>query len=180
MKAKIVIALLALLFIAFSGCKGGGAAVKKMNVESPAFANGEFIPVKYTGMGEDVSVPLKWSGAPDGTKSFAIVMDDPDAPIGVFTHWIIFDIPADQNSLEEGVPRVPVLENGAKQGTNDFGRIGYNGPMPPPGKVHHYHIKIYALDFVPNISPGIRAKALFTAIKGHVIAEGETVGLFKR
>ncbi len=178
---KKLAAIFAILILVFTGCGGGGVSVKQtIKLTSTAFENGEFIPVKYTGFGKDVSIPLEWKGIPEEAKSIAIIMDDPDAPFGTFTHWIIFDIPISEHSLPEGIPQKPVLENGAKQGTNDFGKIGYNGPKPPPGKVHHYHIKIYALDTSLNLQPGVKAKEFHRAISGRILAEGELVGLFKR
>ncbi len=180
MKAKIALILTILLIL--SGCgKGGESKVENtITVKSPAFKNMDYIPIKYTGFGEDVSIPLQWGNLPEGTKSVAIVMDDPDAPIGTFTHWIIFNIPPDAHGLSEGVPKKGTLENGAKQGTNDFGRIGYNGPMPPPGKAHRYRIKVYALDTMLSLNSGIRIKEFYRAIKGHVIGEGLLTGLYKR
>ncbi len=178
---KKIAVIFAILILIFAGCGGGDVSVKQsIELTSSAFRNGEFIPVKYTGFGEDVSIPLEWEGVPEETKSIAIVMDDPDAPFGTFTHWIIFNIPKNERSLPEGVPQKPVMENGAKQGTNDFGRIGYNGPKPPAGKAHHYHIKIYALDAILNLPSGIRAKEFHSAVSGHILAQGELIGLFKR
>ncbi len=178
---KIVVTLFAITILSLSGCKGGGYTMKQtIQIASPVFGNGEFIPIKYTGFGEDVSIPLEWNDIPDKTQSIAIIMDDPDAPFGTFTHWIIFDISKNKHFLSEGVPQKPILEDGSKQGRNDFGNIGYNGPKPPSGKVHHYHIKIYALDTILNLQPGITSKAFFRAIKGHILAEGELIGLFKR
>ncbi len=177
---KITVIFVILILI-FTGCGGGDDSVKQsIELTSSAFRNGEFIPVKYTGFGKDVSIPLKWKGMPEEAKSIAIVMDDPDAPFGTFTHWIIFDIPIDKHALREGIPQKPILEDGARQGTNDFGRIGYNGPKPPAGKTHHYHIKIYALDTVLNLPPGARAKEFRRIISGHILAEGELIGLFRR
>jgi Raf kinase inhibitor-like YbhB/YbcL family protein len=182
MKRNMILILLALFVFAASGCAKGGASKMQETIvlKSPTFENMETIPVKYTGLGEDVSIPLQWSNIPSGTKSIAILMDDPDAPIGTFTHWIIFDIPPEKTALPEGVPQELELSDGSKQGKNDFGRIGYNGPMPPPGKVHHYVITIFALDTVLNLPAGINAKAFHRAIKGHILAEGKLVGLFKR
>ncbi len=104
-----------------------------MKVESSAFREGEVIPVKYTCDGADLSPPLSWSDIPEGTKSFVIIADDPDAPIGTFTHWVIYDIPAKVRSLEEGVPKTERVGD-AKQGLNDFGYVGYGGPCPPKGR----------------------------------------------
>ena len=154
--------------------------MNQIKLTSSAFGDMETIPVEYTGFGKDLSIPLEWENIPAEAKSIAVVMDDPDAPIGTFTHWIIFNIPTDKNSLSEGISQKPVLSDGARQGKNDFGRIGYNGPMPPAGKVHHYRITIYALDTVLNLNAGIKAKEFHRAIKGHILAQGLLTGLYKR
>jgi len=182
MKIKAILIAAVLSMVILSGCaKGGADRVKEtITISSPAFKDGETIPVKYTGFGEDVSIPLNWKNIPNGAKSIAILMDDPDAPIGTFTHWIIFNIPVSTTRLPEGVPQVPELPDGSKQGRNDFGRIGYNGPMPPAGKVHHYIITIFALDTVLNLPAGINAKTFHRALQGHILAEGKLVGLYKR
>ena len=182
MKVKVILIIVVLAAIALSGCAKGGAnkVEETITISSPAFKNGETIPIKYTGFGEDVSIPLNWENIPDKTKSIAILMDDPDAPIGTFTHWIIFNIPVSKTGLPEGVPQEAELPDGSKQGRNDFGRIGYNGPMPPAGKVHHYIITIFALDTVLNLPAGINAKTFHRALQGHILAEGKLVGLYKR
>jgi Raf kinase inhibitor-like YbhB/YbcL family protein len=152
-----------------------------MRIFSPAFGNGDYIPVKYTCDGEDVSPPLLFLDPPDETQSFAIVVDDPDAPAGVFTHWVIYDIPGTFEGLPEDVPPVPELEYGIKQGINDFKRIGYGGPCPPPGKVHRYFFVLFALDIPTTGLPAGATKAeLLRAIDGHVIAHDELVGLYAR
>ena len=152
-----------------------------MRIFSPAFGNGEFIPVKYTCDGEDVSPPLLFLDPPEETQSFALLVDDPDAPAGVFTHWIIYDIPASFEGLPEDVPPVPELEYGIKQGLNDFGRVGYGGPCPPPGNPHRYFFLLFALD-VPTlgIPPGVRKPQFLEAIEGHILAQDELVGLYGR
>ncbi|MCF8110861.1 MAG: YbhB/YbcL family Raf kinase inhibitor-like protein [Desulfobacteraceae bacterium] len=147
-----------------------------LTVKSQAFAYGEKIPKKYTGEGQDVSPPLSWQGIPEGAKEFALICDDPDAPTKEpFVHWVAYNISPERNSFEEGSAQ------GATMGKNDFGQTGYNGPMPPPGHgVHHYHFKVYALDTALNAEPGITKKELIRAIKGHVLAEGELVGIYER
>ena len=180
MKVKVIAVLITFFVIIFTGCKGNVGRMNQIKLTSPAFGNMKTVPVKYTGFGKDLSIPLNWDNIPADAKSIAIVMDDPDAPIGTFTHWIIFNIHPDENSLPEGIPQKPVLSGGAKQGRNDFGRIGYNGPMPPAGKVHHYRITIYALDTVLDLDAGIKAKEFHRAIKGHILAQGLLTGLYKR
>jgi len=150
-----------------------------MRIFSPAFGNGDYIPVKYTCDGEDVSPPLLFLDPPDETQSFAIVVDDPDAPVGVFTHWVIYDIPGTFEGLPEDVP--PELEYGIKQGINDFKRIGYGGPCPPPGRVHRYFFVLFALDIpTTGLPAGVTKAELLRAIDGHVIAHDELVGLYAR
>ncbi|MEO2083610.1 MAG: YbhB/YbcL family Raf kinase inhibitor-like protein [Desulfurobacteriaceae bacterium] len=152
-----------------------------MRIFSPVFGNGEFIPVKYTCDGMDISPPLLFLEVPESVKSFALLVDDPDAPTGVFTHWIIYDIPGEFEGLPEDIPPAPELEYGIKQGVNSFGRIGYGGPCPPPGKPHRYFFVLFGLD-VPNLGiPAGADKATFLeAIEGHVVAQDELVGLYGR
>ena len=152
-----------------------------MRLFSPAFGNGEYVPIKYTCDGEDISPPLLFFDIPDETRSFAIMVDDPDAPSGVFTHWIIYDIPGNFEGLPEDVPPASELEYGIKQGVNGFGRIGYNGPCPPPGRPHRYFFILFALD-VPTIglSAGVSKGDFLKAIDGHVITQDELVGLYGR
>jgi len=150
-----------------------------LTLSSPAFKEGESIPPKYTCQGEDISPPLVWGESPEGTQSYALVMDDPDAPGGVFTHWLIYDIPADVNELPEGVPAEPRLFNGA-QGQNDFGRTGYGGPCPPPGKPHRYRFNLYALDQKVDLEPGASKAQLLSGIEDHILDRYELTGLFER
>lgn len=159
------------------GMKGGD----KMDIllKSPAFKNGDLIPSKYTCDGLDISPPLDWESIPEGTKSFAIIADDPDAPMGTWVHWVIFNIPPDEKGLPEGVPTERELSNGARQGTNDFRRIGYGGPCPPGG-THRYFFKIYALDTLLDLKPGATKPQLLSAMKGHIIGQGELMGRYRR
>ncbi len=151
-----------------------------LTLESTAFGAGERIPAKYTADGQDVSPPLRWSEPPEGTKSFALICDDPDAPRGTWVHWLIWNIPADVRELPEAVPPREELANGARQGTNDFGRIGYGGPAPPPGRPHRYFFRLYALDTVLELPAGARRAELEDAMKGHVLAGGELMGTYGR
>jgi Raf kinase inhibitor-like YbhB/YbcL family protein len=146
---------------------------------SQAFKNGEPIPSKYACDGEDISPPISWSGAPQQTRSYALIVDDVDTPMGKFTHWVIFNIPAVESSLEEGVPTVGTLSNGATQGRNGFGKIGYGGPCPPSG-THRYVFHLYALDTLLSVQAGITEHDVLEAMKGHVLAEGELTGLYSR
>ncbi len=155
-----------------------------MTVQSAAFSNNEPIPVRHTGDGEDVSPPLSWSGAPDGTREFALICDDPDAPTAEpWVHWVICKIPAGTSSLPEKVPTTETPNNpsGALQGRNSWNTIGYRGPAPPKGHgVHHYHFKLYALGAALEVKAGLDKKGLLAAIEGHVLAEGELVGTYQR
>lgn len=157
----------------------GGTPIMTLTVTSCAFHEGELIPRKYSGDGDDISPPLSWSGIPEGSKSLALISDDPDAPMGNWVHWVCFNIPPNEPGLTEKIPPVDRLENGAKQGINDFRQLGYGGPCPPSG-THRYYFKLYALDTVLNLRPGITKKELESAMKGHVLAQGQIMGKYKR
>ena len=150
-----------------------------MEIKSSAFKAGESIPSKYTCDNIDVSPQLAWSKVPNGTKTFALIADDPDAPSGTYVHWVMFNIPGDQRELSENIPKTETLENGAIQGTNDFGKIGYGGPCPPSG-THRYYFKLYALDAELDANPVISKKDLLKAMDVHVLEEGELMGRYKR
>lgn len=147
-------------------------------LSSSAFNNLEKIPVKYTGYGDDVSPSLQWSNIPSETQSFAIVMDDPAAWPSTFTHWIIFNIPVTNSSLPEGIPHDVTLQDGSKQGKNDFGKIGYNGCKPPSGQSHNYVFTIYAIDKVLNLEGGSSIQKFLQAIDGHILAKGTLIGFY--
>lgn len=161
------------------------ASAEAMSIRSSAFPNGQPIPRKYTGDGADVSPPLAFAGVPVGAKSLALIMDDPDAPTPPpWVHWVIWNLPPDLSGLPEGVPDNPILEQpaGAKQGSNSWGSnvIGYCGPSPPSGKVHRYFFKLYALDTLLDLTPGKDKAALLKAMQGHVLAEAQWVGTYKK
>jgi Raf kinase inhibitor-like YbhB/YbcL family protein len=153
-----------------------------MSIEltSPAFQARMPIPKQHTGDGADQSPPLRWSEPPSGTKSLALICDDPDAPGGTWVHWVLFNLPARDRELAEGVPTTEVLGNGAKQGKNDFDKIGYGGPAPPQGKLHRYFFKLYALDRALDLPPGATKAQLVDAMKGHILGEGQLVGTYRR
>jgi hypothetical protein len=117
---------------------------------------------------------------PPAAKSLALICDDPDAPMGTWVHWVLYDLPPDTPGLAEGVPKTRELANGAKQGLNDFKLVGYGGPCPPPGKPHHYFFKLYALDTKPALNPGLTKTDLLKEMNGHIIAEGELMGTYQR
>ncbi|MBD3427300.1 MAG: YbhB/YbcL family Raf kinase inhibitor-like protein [Candidatus Omnitrophica bacterium] len=150
-----------------------------LEIASDVFKDGETIPIEFTGKGENSSPPLRWSDVPDGTKSFALVMDDPDAPMGTWVHWVIYNIPEESRSLPEGVPRDFTLENGTLQGINSFRWAGYGGPSPPPGSTHRYFFKLYALDRELELAPGANKGQLMRAIQGNILDRAELVGVFE-
>jgi Raf kinase inhibitor-like YbhB/YbcL family protein len=151
-----------------------------IELTSTAFREGETIPKPHTGDGKDQSPPLKWADLPAGTKSIALIADDPDAPRETWVHWVLFNLPAETRELKEGVPTDKTLPNGAKQGTNDFKKIGYGGPAPPPGKPHRYFFKLYALDAPLDLPPGATKDQVLAAMKGHLLAQGQLMGKYGR
>lgn len=148
-------------------------------VRSSAFAEGSTIPRKYTGDGENVSPPLEWSGAPRETRSFALICEDPDAPSGIFRHWAVANIPADQTGMSVG-GRAPRQQYDCAR--NDFGHATYDGPAPPPGHgLHHYHFKLAALDVEKvEISAEDSADDLWQSVQPHILVETETIGTYQR
>ena len=151
----------------------------EINLTSSAFNDDDFIPKKYTCDGANVSPLLEWSGIPAGVKSFALICDDPDAPMGTWVHWVIFNIPASVNKLTENVSSSQVLGDGTVQGKNDFRKIGYGGPCPPGG-THRYFFRIYALDEMLILGPGATKGELLTTMEGHILSEGKLMGKYKR
>lgn len=152
----------------------------EFKLSNPSFQNNQAMPAKYTGEGHDASPALKWEDAPPATKSFALICDDPDAPGGSWVHWVIYGIPAGTSELPENVAKADAVGN-AKQGVNDFGSVGYGGPMPPRGHgVHHYHFRLYALDTELKLAPRVTRKQLESAMKGHVVAQTELVSTYQR
>lgn len=178
MFGKLTIILIVFSFILFPQNKKKEAEMK-IKIESPSFKEGEMIPVRYTCDGENVSPAVKWSGAPGQTKSFAILCDDPDAPIGDWVHWILFNIPADITEIKENISPDKKFSNGMAHGLTDFKSFGYGGPCPPSG-THRYFFKIYALDIMLKADPGIKKKELLKLIEGHILAKGELIGRYKR
>ena len=151
-----------------------------MDITSSAFHPGGIIPAKYTCDGADVSPPLRWTGVPPTAKSLAVICDDPDAPVGTWVHWVLYDLPVAVAELGEKTTTAATLPNGAKQGVNDFKSIGYGGPCPPPGKPHRYFFKFYAIDTSLALKAGATKQELLKAIEGHVLAEGELMGTYQR
>jgi len=149
-------------------------------ISSPSFQNGGNIPKKFTCDGADVSPQLQWTSPPAGAQSFALIADDPDAPVGTWTHWVLYDLPAQSASLPEGVAKVDELPTGGRQGRNDFRRIGYGGPCPPPGKPHRYFFKLYALDKKLNLKSGMSKREIEQAMQGHILGQTELMGKYQR
>ena len=148
-------------------------------IKATAFPNGGTIPQKYTCDGPDLSPELSWAATPPRTQSLALIADDPDAPVGTWTHWIIWDIPPG-TGLPEGVTKTETLKDGTRQGKNDFKRIGYGGPFPPPGKPHRYFFKLYALDTKLDVKAGANRNELESAMKGHMLSQAELMGRYGR
>jgi Raf kinase inhibitor-like YbhB/YbcL family protein len=160
-------------------CLAGGDAMA-MKLASSAFDAGGMIPEKYSCKGEDMSPRLSWEGVPAGTKSLALINDDPDAPMGTWVHWVLYDLPPDTKELSERIPATDALPNGAKQGRNSWGRVGYGGPCPPPGPAHRYYFKLYALDQKLNLPAKLAKEELLKKMEGHILGQAELMGKFKR
>jgi Raf kinase inhibitor-like YbhB/YbcL family protein len=151
-----------------------------MTMTTPAFQSGQAIPAKYTCEGADISPPLQWTEVPAGAKSLSLIFDDPDAPVGTWVHWVLYNLPVAPGELSENMPDSDELSNGAKQGLNDFKRVRYGGPCPPPGKFHRYYFKLYALDSVLGLRPRATKKDLLRSMEGHILAEAQFMGTYQR
>ena len=151
----------------------------EFELTSSAFNDGEPIPARYCCDGEDTSPPLAWRGTPEGVKSFALIMDDPDAPVGTWVHWVLYDLPPDAEELAEGIPAVERLPSGGGHGRNSWRRFGYGGPCPPGG-THRYFFKLYALDRQLEIEPGAKKKNVEAHMTGHILGEAVLMGTYKR
>jgi Raf kinase inhibitor-like YbhB/YbcL family protein len=182
----------AVLIAILTGCRTAGGeplpapsitsleAPMAFSLQSSAFAPGAAIPRQNTCDGADQSPPLVWSGTPAGAQSLALIVEDPDAPGGTFIHWVIFNLPPAPSELPAGVSKTTDLTSGARQGRNDFRRVGYGGPCPPRGPAHHYHFLLFALDQLLNVTPGASAAELRAAMQGHVLAQTELIGTYGR
>lgn len=157
-----------------SGQATGGSM--SFQISSTAFTDGEMIPIQFACDGSDVSPQLRWNGVPSATQSLALIMDDPDAPVGTWVHWVLYNLPANTRELSEGVEKQEHLASGALQGRNDFRKAGYGGPCPPPGKPPRYYFKPYALDAKLDLKAGATKADLERAMKGHILAETELMG----
>jgi len=173
----LTLAQLITLFLLLAACGGNEGQVL---VTSTAFEKGGAIPEQYTCDGADLSPPLSWSNIPEGTETIALICDDPDAPVGTWVHWVLYNLPAEIQSLDEGLATSGQLTSGAYQGRNDFGKLGYGGPCPPGGSKHRYYFKVYALSTTLALAPGSNKADLLTAMEGHILAEGQLKGKYKR
>lgn len=151
----------------------------QMKLMSSAFKDGEAIPRGYTCDGANVSPPLEWANAPKSVKTFALVVDDPDAPAGTWVHWVLYNLPGDTIGMTESTPLNPTLADGAMQGTNDFKKIGYGGPCPPSG-THRYFFKLYALDANLSLNPGATKADLEKSMEGHILSQAQLIGTYRR
>ena len=151
----------------------------RFQLASTAFVEGGRIPDEYTCKGHNISPPLSWTDAPDGTRSFALIVEDPDTPLGTMTHWVVFNIPAGVRSLPKGIPRDGHLPDGTVQGRSGMRRTGYMGPCPPWGQ-HRYVFTIYALDSIPEADPKTGKKKLLKAMEGHVLARATLTGVYSK
>ncbi len=185
------VSLLTLTGLSLIGCESRGNRAssnqlqssdrgeKTMKLESSAFSHEGMIPTKYTCDGADISPALSWRDVPEGTQSLALICDDPDAPGMTFVHWIIYNLAPDTQQLPEDVPKQEQLDNGALQGQNNFGKVGYGGPCPPGG-THRYFFRLYALDQMLNLEAGVNRDQLDQAMEGHILAQAELMGQYSR
>jgi len=175
-----------LLVMACAGPDAGPAAETEtkpagtLTLSSTAFAEGEDIPAKYSCDGDNVSPPLAWSEPPEGTRALALIMDDPDAPAGVFNHWVIFNLPAYTRQLREGMPTDAELSDGTLQGRSSFGRVGYGGPCPPAGPSHRYRLTLYAVDEPLQLAAVATREQVLDAMRGHILAQDTLTGRYRR
>jgi Raf kinase inhibitor-like YbhB/YbcL family protein len=159
----------------------GNEGETDMFISSSAFDHNGSIPKKHTCDGEESSPLLAWKDSPAGAGSLVLIMDDPDAPMGTWVHWVIFNLPAQVTSLPAGIEKTASIKGGGSQGLNDSRKVGYSGPCPPKGKPHRYFFKIYALDTLLNLTPGKATKAdVERAMQGHILAQGQLIGIYSR
>jgi Raf kinase inhibitor-like YbhB/YbcL family protein len=147
---------------------------------STSFEHGQSIPLRHTGDGVNTSPALGWTGPPDHAKSHVLICEDPDAPRGVWVHWVLYDLPPSTLALPEGIPSGPTVPGRGKQGKTDFGTVGYGGPAPPKGKPHRYYFRVYSLDVELDLPPGATRAEVTAAMAGHVLDTGELMGTYGR
>ena len=151
-----------------------------LQLTSPVFTPESDIPAQYSCDGSDMSPALSWTSPPEGTQSFALIVDDPDAPRGTWVHWVLYDLPPTERGLPAGVQPDDTLPSGARQGRNDFGRTGYGGPCPPRGPAHRYYFRLYALDKKLELRPGSTRAQADRSMRGHILAHAELMGRYRR
>ena len=179
---------LLLVAVAAFACGGGDTptpgpldrGLATITLTTPAFGQGQAIPVEYTCDGQDSSPALEWGAVPDGTESLALIMDDPDAPGGIFTHWVVYDMKADRTGILAGATEERDLTDGGFQGINSFNRIGYGGPCPPVGPDHTYRFFIFAIDRRLNLEAGASATEVLAALRGYVLGSGQLEATYGR
>jgi len=179
MKPFLMTLLLLFLILGCSlNAKNSGPTDLKL--KSSLFKEGGSVPQKFTCDGKDISPALQWSGAPNATKTLALIMDDPDAPAGTWVHWVIYNIPGNQKKLPEGIPTKEKLSNGTRQASNDFRKAGYGGPCPPEGKSHHYFFKLYALDTMLDLPSMASKSQLEASMESHILGQTQLMGTYQR
>lgn len=151
-----------------------------IQLTSADFSHGGSIPRIHSCEGENLSPALAWEGVPVERRSLAVVCDDPDAPRGTWVHWVLYNLPGETVELSRGVPGLPELPSGARQGRNDSGEIGYSGPCPPAGKPHRYYFRLYALDIMLTLPHGVSRAELEDAMSDHILAQGTLMGTYQR
>jgi Raf kinase inhibitor-like YbhB/YbcL family protein len=179
MHRAVFCAIITLIFF-FGSFIMPSPAQESLKITSPSFSNGGSIDKKFTCDGTDVSPQLTWTNSPPETKSFALLVDDPDAPVGNWNHWTMWNIPSTSHGLPENVSKEARLPDGPEQGRNDFKKTGYNGPCPPPGKPHRYYFKLFALNTSLNLKSTASKGELEAAMKGHILAQAEWMGRYSR
>lgn len=187
MIARTPVVMISVLFLFTVSCQRPassdatqGGVPMSLVLHSSSFANGSAIPRQYTCDGANLSPALTWTGAPGATQSLALVMEDPDAPHGTWTHWLVWNIPPRATVMPEGEPPAEMLDNGARQGSNDFHRIGYGGPCPPAGRPHRYVFRLLALNIRLDLKAGARRTELDQAMRGHILVQSEWMGTYAR
>ena len=162
------------------GVQGPSASMAAMTLTSSALKAGGSLPKQYTCDGANESPPLAWSDVPTGANTYVLIVEDPDAPSGTWVHWVVYDMPLSLKELPAGVPPSDQLAQGGMQGTNDFHKLGYGGPCPPPGKSHRYVFTLYAVTQASKIKPNATKADVLKAIEGHVIGQAELSATYKR
>jgi Raf kinase inhibitor-like YbhB/YbcL family protein len=179
-RSAVLVLPLAAALLAVRGALPIKPPAHTLQLTSTAFSPGQPIPPAHTCDGKNSSPPLQWTGAPPQTKSFVLIVDDPDAPAGVFAHWVVYDLPASKTELPEGIASGHDIDGKARQGLNDFKHPGYGGPCPPTGKTHRYVFKIHALDAALDLKPGATKREVEAAMLRHVLAQGQLIGTYQR